>query len=197
MAESILIVDDEESIRSLLEAWLNDVGYQTYTASDGQDGLRKLHEHQPDMIICDVWMPGMDGYMFCRLARRASNAAIMMMTGVRQEAAVLKEMDVGVDGYMVKPVEMSKFLEQVELILEKRHDNGVPNAHNVSSMPEPPAAPQPKYSEPESESPAPPRQPSESAEAIFAKTYRKLSEDDRKLIHTIADRLLSASGHNP
>lgn len=194
MAESILIVDDEESIRSLLEAWLNEVGYKTYTASDGQDGLRKLHEHQPDLIISDVWMPGMDGYLFCRLARRASNAAIMMMTGVRQEAAVLKEMDVGVDDYMVKPVEMSKFLERVELILEKRRDNGVPNAHNVSPMPEPPAAPQPKSSE--SESPAPPRQPSESAEAIFAKTYRKLSDDDRKLIHAIADRLLSASGHN-
>lgn len=181
MAESILIVDDEESIRILLEAWLNEVGYQTYTASDGQDGLRKLHEHQPDLIISDVWMPGMDGYLFCRLARRASNAAIILMTGVPQEAAVLKEMDVGVDGYMVKPVEMSKFLERVESILEKRRGNDVPHTPGVSSMPEPPA---------------PPRQPSESAKDIFAKTYRKLSENDRKLIRAIAERLLSASGHN-
>ncbi len=194
MAESILIVDDEESIRSLLEAWLNDVGYQTYTASDGQDGLRKLREHQPDLIISDVWMPSMDGYMFCRLARRASNAAIMMMTGVRQEVAVLKEVDVGVDDFMVKPFEMSQFLERVKSILEKRRGHDVLDTPSVSPMPEPPGAPQPKYQE--SESPTPQRQPPESAEVIFAKTYRKLSEDDRKLIHAIADRLLSASGHN-
>ena len=175
MADAVLIVDDEKYIRDLLETWLNDAGYDTHMAVDGQDGLRQLHEHGPDLIISDVWMPGMDGYLFSRLARRASDAAIIMMTGAAQEVAVLKETDVGVDGFMVKPIEMADFLKQVASAIEKRRQKGKPTAQLKT------------------EPPAPTPEPAESDEAAFAINYRMLSEADRNLIHRIVYRLLSAA----
>jgi DNA-binding response OmpR family regulator len=189
MAPKVLIVDDEKGVRDLLEEWLQLAGYETCTASNGHDGLVQLKERQPDLIISDVWMPGMDGYHFCRLARRASKAAIMMITGVPQEAAVLQEMKIGVEAYMVKPLTMKEFLERVDSTL--RSGRGV---HlNAPASPAPTAAD--SRQTPAKEPVAPVRDHSSAQEERLLQTYRMLSQSDREVLERVAYGLLLAS-HN-
>lgn len=182
MAPKVMVVDDEKGVRDLLEEWLQLAGYETCTASNGHDGLVQLKEHQPDLIISDVWMPGMDGYHFCRLARRASKAAIMMITGVPQEAAVLQEMKIGVEAYMVKPLTMKEFLERVDSTLRTRRSTPVSTAADSR---QPPA-----------KGPAAPAMDRPSAqEERLLQTYRMLSQGDREVLERVAYGLLLAS-HN-
>ena len=68
MPETVLVVDDEDSIREILTAWLEDQGYNTVTSTNGIEGLRQLYQHRPDLVVADILMPEMDGYEFCRLA---------------------------------------------------------------------------------------------------------------------------------
>ena len=79
----------------------------------GQEGLQKLQDHHPDLVISDVWMPEMDGYDFCRAVRNSSDASIIMMTGVPQEAAVLREKKLDIDDYVIKPIEMVDFMRLI------------------------------------------------------------------------------------
>ena len=61
MAETVLVVDDEETIREILTTWLEDSGYETYTSSNGIEALRELYQRRPDLVIADILMPEMDG----------------------------------------------------------------------------------------------------------------------------------------
>ena len=120
MAEKILIVDDEHTVLEMLVDSLEAEGYETCRASDGFEAMRLLVEASPDLVITDVQMPGMDGYLFTKYVRRVSNVPVMIMTGVPQEAAVLREMDVGADSYMIKPISLSELLDRIATLLSKR-----------------------------------------------------------------------------
>lgn len=123
MADIALIVDDEKTIRDLLEAFLETEGYETYTASSGIEGLRQVYEKRPDIVISDVVMSGMDGYEFCYLAREMCDVPIMMVTGVKAESTVLR-FNPEIDDYMLKPFEMDEFLRRVAgLISRSRQDS--------------------------------------------------------------------------
>ena len=136
MVATILIVDDEQSILSIMAECLEDAGYQVRTASNGHEGVGLLKRFQPDLAISDVWMPRMDGYHFARLVRKACDAQILLITGVPQEAAVLKEMDVDIDGYLVKPFSVRDFLQQVEKLLQQKgsRSSTVEESHEIKDM---------------------------------------------------------------
>ncbi len=85
MADKVLIVEDEEVVRELLEGWLEDAGYETLASPDGLDGLRKLYSFRPDLVVADVLMPNMDGFELCRLAREVCDAPIMILSGLGKE----------------------------------------------------------------------------------------------------------------
>ena len=120
MAETVLVVDDEESIREILTTWLEDSGYETVTSSNGIEALRELYQHRPDLVIADILMPEMDGYEFCRLAREVSEAPIMLLTALSKEQEKVKGFDLGADDYVVKPVGMEEFLARVGALLRRR-----------------------------------------------------------------------------
>lgn len=120
MAETVLVVDDEESIREILTAWLEDQGYNTVTSSNGMEALRELYQHRPDLVVADILMPEMDGYEFCRLAREVSEAPIMFLTALSKEQEKVKGFDMGADDYVVKPVGMEEFLARVGALLRRR-----------------------------------------------------------------------------
>ena len=86
MADVALIVDDEEIIRDLLEAFLETEGYETYTASSGTEGLRQVYDRRPDVVISDVVMPEMDGYEFCFLARETFDTPLLMVPWWRADS---------------------------------------------------------------------------------------------------------------
>lgn len=171
---------DEQSILSIMADCLQDAGYQTYVAFNGDEGLAQLDQLQPDLVISDVWMPGMDGYHFCRLVRkRASYARILMITGVRQEAAVLKEMEIDIDGYLVKPFGIGVFLQHVETLLQRKDSNGS-SAEESQVIVESQAVSVDKLLS--------------SREDRLLEMYRMLSASDRELLEVIAVRFFDATG---
>ena len=113
MAETVLVVDDEESIREILTTWLEDSGYETVTSSNGIEALRELYQHRPDLVIADILMPEMDGYEFCRLAREVSEAPIMLLTALSKEHEKVKGFDLGADDYLNKPFEQPVLVARV------------------------------------------------------------------------------------
>ena len=120
MAETVLVVDDEESIREILTAWLEDSGYKTYTSSNGIEALRELYQRRPDRVIGDILMAERVGYGFCRLVREVSEAPVMLLTGLGKEQDKVKGLNIGADDYVVKPVGMDEFLARVGALLRRR-----------------------------------------------------------------------------
>lgn len=124
MADKVLIVEDEEVVRELLEGWLEDAGYETLASPDGLDGLRKLYSFRPDLVVADVLVPNMDGFELCRLAREVCEAPIMILSGLGKEEDKVKGLNLGADDYVVKPVPMGEFLARVAALLRRRERNG-------------------------------------------------------------------------
>ena len=125
MAETVLVVDDEETIREILTTWLEDSGYETYTSSNGIEALRELYQRRPDLVIADILMPEMDGYEFCRLVREVSEAPVMLLTALGKEQDKVKGLNLGADDYVVKPVGMDEFLARVGALLRRRGRSNV------------------------------------------------------------------------
>jgi DNA-binding response OmpR family regulator len=120
MSETVLVVDDEQSIREILTAWLEDNGYETFSSSNGLEALRELYQHRPDLVIADILMPEMDGYEFCKLVREVSEAPIMLLTALGKEQDKVKGFNMGADDYVVKPVGMEEFLARCGALLRRR-----------------------------------------------------------------------------
>ncbi len=120
--KKVLVVDDDDSIRELLAQFLEIGEYQPITASGGEEGMRQLYEHDPDLVISDVLMPGMDGHEFCRLVRQASDIPIIMLSGqinLEQEEEKVQRLKLGIDAFLSKPVRMAEFLDTVESLLNQ------------------------------------------------------------------------------
>ena len=180
MATKILVVDDEPQLQRLISDWLTEAGYTIFTASNGQEGLKAYKQHQPELVISDVWMPGMDGYQLCRMLKRNTPASVLLMTGVPNEVAVLQEMDVGADDVIIKPFDMHHLITRVEAILGKAQ----------SALAESQTASSPTQVEPE---PSSPSRPVTRMDSPLAKLYDSLSESDRELLLKMAQRLASGS----
>ncbi len=120
MAETVLVVEDEQPVRDLLLTWLEDAGYETCSGVNGAEGLKALYDHQPDLVVADIMMLEMDGFEFCRLVRRVSSAPIMILSALGNEALIIKGLDLGADAYLVRPVGMNEFLARVAALLRRR-----------------------------------------------------------------------------
>jgi OmpR family response regulator RpaB len=78
--ERILVVDDEASIRRILETRLSMIGYEVVTAADGEEAIEIFHQTDPDLVVLDVMMPKLDGYGVCQELRKESDIPIIMLT---------------------------------------------------------------------------------------------------------------------
>ena len=116
MGSKVLIVDDQESVREVLAECLELGGYEPFLASNGNEGLRQLYDHRPDLVITDMRMPGMDGYEFCRLIRNTCSVPIIMLTGLAEAAPDVPGLNL-VDAFIAKPVKIYELLAQVAALL--------------------------------------------------------------------------------
>ncbi len=126
MAETVLVVDDEESMREILKTWLEDSGYNTLSSSTGTEALKEIYQHRPDLVIADVMMPDMDGYRLCNLATEISSAPIILLSALGQEKEKVQGFEMGADDYIVKPVGMSEFLARVGAVLRRKTSPSAP-----------------------------------------------------------------------
>lgn len=119
-APTVLVVDDEEDLLSLLKYNLEQEGFRTVLARDGVEGLDAAREEEPDLIILDVMMPRMDGIEACRRLRQDAHlrtVPILMLTARTEEEDQVEGLDVGADIYLGKPVSISVIISQSKALL--------------------------------------------------------------------------------
>ena len=111
---TVLVVDDDESVREMLSASLSAAAYEVVTAADGSTALAALQRTPCDLLMADLKMPGMDGLTLIREARKRSPALpVVIVTGLPSEASAIEAIDIGVSGYLTKPFVVSKLLDVV------------------------------------------------------------------------------------
>ncbi|MDA3811079.1 MAG: response regulator transcription factor [Spirochaetaceae bacterium] len=115
----ILIVDDEEKIRKMIADYLNAVGFETVTASDGIDAITQTVVENPDLIVLDIMMPGLDGLDCTRRIRQKSSVPIIMVTAKSEEADKLIGLEVGADDYVVKPFSLKELAARIRAVLSR------------------------------------------------------------------------------
>ncbi|WP_303720736.1 response regulator [Malonomonas rubra] len=123
--KTILVVEDEEDILALLHFNLLKVGYQVECASDGEEGLQKIKENQPDLLLLDLMLPGIGGLDICRQLRAKEQTAklpIIMLTARGEEADVVKGLELGADDYMTKPFSIKILLARIQTVLRRNRD---------------------------------------------------------------------------
>ncbi|KAA9302282.1 MULTISPECIES: response regulator transcription factor [Aerococcus] len=118
--KKVLIVDDEASIRKLLQFNLEKEGYEVTTAEDGNQGYELGKSNQFDLIILDIMLPGIDGMEICRRLRQKSiETAILMLTAKDQELEKIIGLELGADDYMTKPFSPREVLARMKAILRR------------------------------------------------------------------------------
>lgn len=123
MRETILVIDDDEKITSMLRRSLAFEGYTIVTANNGNDGLKKMLEQEPHLVILDVMMPVVDGWEVCRRIRESgSGVPILMLTAKDEVTDRVKGLDLGADDYLIKPFALEELLARVRVLLRRRNE---------------------------------------------------------------------------
>jgi DNA-binding response OmpR family regulator len=115
----VLVVDDEPPIVGLVRGYLEREGWTVLTASDGNDGLDVVRREQPDVVVLDLMLPGLDGVEVCRRIRTFSSAFVVMLTAKSEEIDKLVGLAVGADDYMTKPFSPRELVARIKAILRR------------------------------------------------------------------------------
>lgn len=120
MAEPrILVVDDEKAIADLIEIHLLAEGFQVIKASNGVEALRLVEQQEPDLVILDIMMPGMDGLEVCRALRRDRNVPILMLSAKSEDIDKILGLKTGADDYLTKPFNPLELVARVRAQLRR------------------------------------------------------------------------------
>jgi len=115
----ILVVDDEPSISNLVVSYLRKEGYEVYSAADGLAGLKAARSYQPDLIVLDIMLPGMDGLEVLAQLRRESNVYVILLTAKTEELDRVLGLSVGADDYVTKPFSPRELTARVKAALRR------------------------------------------------------------------------------
>jgi two-component system OmpR family response regulator len=116
---SILVVDDDHDIRTLLAAFLESHGFTVATARDGGEMQRQLEQGRHDLAILDLMLPGQDGLELCRLLRQRSTMPIIMLTARAEETDRIVGLEIGADDYVTKPFNPRELLARIRAVLRR------------------------------------------------------------------------------
>ncbi len=120
MSKKLLVVDDEQSISTLLQYNLQQAGYTVVTAADGEEGYNKALEEAPDLIVLDLMLPKMDGIEVCKKLRQQKvMTPILMLTAKDDEFDKVLGLELGADDYMTKPFSPREVVARVKAILRR------------------------------------------------------------------------------
>lgn len=118
-AGRILVIDDEPQIRRIMRETLTNEGYEVDDAKNGMEGLEKLRQFRPDLVLLDINMPDMGGVEVCKFIRGDSNVAIIMLTVRKSEADKVAALDAGADDFVTKPFSTPELLARVRATLRR------------------------------------------------------------------------------
>ncbi|MFM0694257.1 response regulator transcription factor [Paraburkholderia graminis] len=120
----VLVVDDEEDIRSLLTGFFRKHGHEVSIATDGHSLFAALDAQHVDIVILDVMLPGEDGFSLCRRIRATSKVPVIMLTAVADHVDRVVGLEMGADDYLVKPFDARELLARVKAVLRRTTQTG-------------------------------------------------------------------------
>lgn len=119
---TILIVEDEEDILALIHYNLTREGYNVLTATSGEQGMKLAGEHQPDLVVLDLMLPGIDGLQVCRELKQHADTrhiAVIMLTAKGEEADIVAGLELGASDYVTKPFSPRVLLARINAVLRR------------------------------------------------------------------------------
>ncbi|MBA3778727.1 MAG: response regulator transcription factor [Chloroflexi bacterium] len=119
-ALKILVVDDEPAMVGALGALLGQAGHRVVAAYDGDEALHRFRTEQPDLVLLDLAMPGLDGAAVCREIRRESDTPIVIVSGERDMGVTVELLDAGADDYVSKPFRGEELLARTRAVMRRR-----------------------------------------------------------------------------
>ena len=206
-----LIIDDNSDIRLFLRTLLSDK-YRVLSAANGEEGLRKAQETVPDIIICDVMMPVMDGLECCRRIKTTpatSHIPVLMLTACSMDEQRVRGLEEGADAYIAKPFSSAVLLAQMESLISNRariRESVAPIAGSISAKPDAPvAADKPSLKGPNTSAPSlgrdqgepsPRRDQKEPAAAPVPPRISKYDEEFLEKLHQLIEQNLSNENYS-
>lgn len=134
MAQKILVVDDEPAVTDLLAYNLRKASYQVLTAADGHEALDMARRCNPDLILLDLMLPGVEGVEVCRELRKTSDVPIIMVTALGEEIDRVVGLELGADDYVPKPFSMREVLARIKAVLRRTVELGRTADHAQRSL---------------------------------------------------------------
>jgi len=131
MSVRVLLVDDDNTLQSLLGQFLRDQGFMVQEALNGATALRLAYELHPDIVLLDVMLPGMDGWEICARLREMSRVPIIMLTAKTAEADKLRGFRLGVDDYVTKPFSFAELVARIQAVLARASAAGQKDASHI------------------------------------------------------------------
>ena len=143
--KKVLIIEDEEDILALIHYNLTKEGFTVFCAPSGEEGLKKISEHKPDLILLDLMLPGVSGVEICRILQKKSETSeipIIMVSAKGEEADIIAGLELGADDYITKPFNPKILVARAKAALrhprkgENTSNNGsIVNAHELAIHP--------------------------------------------------------------
>lgn len=115
----VVVIDDEPNLIKFVSQNLRARGYDVADASNGLEGVERVKEYKPDLVVLDINMPGMDGLEACGYIRQISDAAIIMLTASGDEGDKIRALDTGADDYLTKPFAIGELMARVRAVLRR------------------------------------------------------------------------------
>jgi two-component system KDP operon response regulator KdpE len=119
IGKKILVIDDEPLMCRLIRSIFVQEGAEVETALDGNEGLQKFSEKQPDLVLLDIMLPGIDGWEVCRQIRRQSDVPIVMLSALNRQEDIVRGLDSGADDYVTKPFSHDVLLARAESAIRR------------------------------------------------------------------------------
>ena len=132
--EKVLVVDDEASIRRILDTRLSMIGYTVITASDGEEALSLFRKEAPTLVILDLMMPKLDGYGVCQEIRKTSDVPIIMLTALCDVADRITGLELGADDYVTKPFSPKELEARIRSLLRRSEKVQIPSTNYNSGV---------------------------------------------------------------
>lgn len=126
MPRTILVVDDQSNVRTLLREYLTEEGFRVVTAGDGREALYVARHEKPDLVLLDILMPEMNGYEFIRWFRMEKDTPVILLTARLEETDKVLGLELGADDYVTKPFGMRELMARIHAVLRRAEKPGAP-----------------------------------------------------------------------
>jgi DNA-binding response OmpR family regulator len=131
MGERVLVVDDDANVADVVRRYLERDGYTVQLAGDGETALRLADEREPDLVVLDLMLPGIDGLEVCRRLRSHSDVPVVMLTALGEEADRILGLQLGADDYVTKPFSPRELALRVASVLRRARSSTVDTVPSV------------------------------------------------------------------